>query len=153
MRKNISVEFTNERIIPSGGLAVVGAIPGKSDFVKRCNRMKAGCNHPQHQIKNGDIMLLYIGMQCMGKPSFDAVHEMDDDPDFYKDALGICYAIQSAEIQRHRTIKTALRLCPGLIRTVTAVPPCLPILAGKAILQIWNCVKGNSTAKKVSRSF
>ncbi len=26
MRKNITVEFTNERIIPSGGLAVVGAI-------------------------------------------------------------------------------------------------------------------------------
>ncbi len=37
MRKNISVEFTNERIIPSSGLAVVGAILGKSDFVKRCN--------------------------------------------------------------------------------------------------------------------
>ena len=90
MRKNISVEFTNERIIPSGGLAVVGAILGKSDFVKRCNRMKVDCNHPQHQIKNGDIMLTYIGMQCMGKPSFDAVHEMDDDPDFYKDSLGIC---------------------------------------------------------------
>lgn len=29
MRKNISVEFTNERIIPSAGLAVVGAILGK----------------------------------------------------------------------------------------------------------------------------
>lgn len=90
MRKNISVEFTNERIIPSGGLAVVGAILGKSDFVKRCNRMKVDCNHPQHQIKNGDIMLAYSGMQCMGKPSFDAVHEMDDGPDFYKAALGIC---------------------------------------------------------------
>lgn len=31
MRKNITVEFTNERIIPSGGFAVVGAI---LDFVK-----------------------------------------------------------------------------------------------------------------------
>ena len=51
MRKNITVEFTNERIIPSGGLAVVGAILGKNDFVKRCNRMKVDCNHPQHQIK------------------------------------------------------------------------------------------------------
>ena len=60
--KNISVEFTNERIIPSGGLAVVGAILGKSDFVKRCSRMKVDCNHPQRRIKNGDIMLTYIGM-------------------------------------------------------------------------------------------
>ena len=63
MRKNIFVEFTNERIILSGGFAVVGAILGKSDFVKRCNRMKVDCNHTQHQIKNGDIMLAYIGMQ------------------------------------------------------------------------------------------
>ena len=90
MRKNITVEFTNERIIPSGGLAVVGAILGKNDFVKRCNRMKVDCNHPQHQIKNGDIMLTYIGMQCMGKPSFETVHEMDDDPDFLKETIGIC---------------------------------------------------------------
>lgn len=102
MRKNITVEFTNERIIPSGGLAVAGAILGKSDFVKNCNNMKVGCNHPRHQIKNGDAMLTYIGMQCMGKPSFDAVHEMDDDPDFYKAALGICCAIPSAETLRQR---------------------------------------------------
>lgn len=102
MGKNIIVELTNERIIPSGGLAVVGAILGKSDFVKNCNNMKVDCNHPQHQIKNGDILLTYIGMQCMGKPSFDAVHEMDDDPDFYKAALGICYGIPSAETLRQR---------------------------------------------------
>ncbi len=47
----------------------------------------------------------------MGKPSFDAVHEMDDDPDFYKDALGICYAIPSAETLRQR-----LDLIGGSIR-------------------------------------
>lgn len=102
MGKNIIVELTNERIIPSGGLAVVGAIFGKSDFVKNCNNMKVDCNHPQHQIKNGDVLLTYIGMQCMGKPSFDAVHEMDDDPDFYKAAPGICYGIPSAETLRQR---------------------------------------------------
>lgn len=101
--------------------------------------MKVDCNHPQHQIKNGDVLLTYIGMQCMGKPSFDAVHEMDDDPDFYKAALGIYYGIPSAEtlrqrldligssirgpdpgrerqdveIQRHRAIKAPLWVCPG----------------------------------------
>lgn len=37
--KNIKIEFTNERIIPASGLAVVGAILGKSDFVKHCNRI------------------------------------------------------------------------------------------------------------------
>lgn len=28
--KNIKIEFTNERIIPASGLAVVGAVLGKS---------------------------------------------------------------------------------------------------------------------------
>lgn len=32
---NIKIELTNERIISASGLAVVGAILGKSDFVKK----------------------------------------------------------------------------------------------------------------------
>ena len=55
--KNIVVEFTDERIIPAGGLAVVGAILGKSDFIKKLNRMDVTANRSQHQIKNGDIVL------------------------------------------------------------------------------------------------
>ena len=78
--KNIRIEFTNERIIPSGGLAVVGAILGKSNFVKRLNRMDVSQKRSQRQIKNGDVLLTYIGMLCMGKPQFDAVREMEDDP-------------------------------------------------------------------------
>ena len=60
--KKIKIEFTNERIIPASGLAVVGAIFGKSDFVKRCNRMDVTPNRSQHQIKNGDVLLTYIGL-------------------------------------------------------------------------------------------
>ena len=85
--KNIIVEFTNERIIPASGLAVVGTLLGKSGFIKKLNRMDITSNRSQHQIKNGDIVLTYLGMLCMGKPYFEAVHEMDDDRDFYKTAL------------------------------------------------------------------
>ena len=85
--KNIIVEFTNERIIPASGLAVVGTLLGKSGFIKKLNRMDITSNRSQHQIKNGDIVLTYLGMLCMGKPYFEAVHEMDDDKDFYKTAL------------------------------------------------------------------
>ena len=60
--KKIKIEFTNERLIPASGLAVVGAILGKSDFVKRCNRMDVTPNRSQHQIKNGDVLLTYIGL-------------------------------------------------------------------------------------------
>lgn len=99
---NIVVEYTNERIIPAGGLAVVGAILGKSDFTKRLNRMDVTEKRSQHQIKNGDIILTYIGMLCMGKPYFEAVHEMDDDKAFYQAALGITRSIPSEETLRQR---------------------------------------------------
>ena len=65
--QNIIVEFTNERIIPAGGLAVVGALLGKSDFIKKMNRMDVTPNRSQHQIKNGDILLTYLGMLCIGE--------------------------------------------------------------------------------------
>ena len=100
--QNIVIEFTNERIIPAGGLAAVGALLGKCDFIKKINRMDVTPNRSQHQIKNGDILLTYIGMLCMGKPYFEAVHEMDDDKDFYKAALGITRAIPSEETLRQR---------------------------------------------------
>ena len=100
--QNIIVEFTNERIIPACGLSVVGALLGKSDFVKKLNRMDVTKNRSQHQIKNGDILLTYLGMLCMGKPYFEAVHEMDDDKEFYKAALGITRNIPSEETLRQR---------------------------------------------------
>lgn len=134
--KNIKIEFTNERIIPASGLAVVGAILGKSDFVKRCNRMDVTPNRSQHQIKNGDILLTYISMLCMGKPEFQAVHEMDDDRDFYKTALGIAYNIPSEETLRQRMddIGSSLREHileenVELLRMNGIVPPnCLTVL-------------------------
>lgn len=100
--KNMKIAFSNERIIPAGGLSVVGAILGKSDFAKKCNRMDVTPNRSQHQIKNGDILLTYIGMLCMGKPAFGSVREFEDDPQFYKYALGITRSIPSGETLRQR---------------------------------------------------
>ena len=42
------------------------------DFIKKLNRMDVTSNRSQHQIKNGDIVLTYLGMLCMGKPYFEA---------------------------------------------------------------------------------
>lgn len=100
--QTITVEYTNERIIPASGLAVVGALLGKSDFVKKLNRMDVSPKRSQHQIKNGDCLLTAIGLLCMGKPYFEAVHEMDDDKEFYKAALGITRSIPSEETLRQR---------------------------------------------------
>lgn len=100
--KTIHIEFSNERLITPSGLVFVGQILGKSDFVKKINRAPISEDYLQKQIKNGDILLTYIGMLCQGKTKYEAVHEMMDDPDYYKYALGIAYAIPSAETLRQR---------------------------------------------------
>ena len=100
--KKIHIEFSDERLITPSGLVFVGQILGKSSFVKKINRAPISKDYLQKQIKNGDVLLTYIGMLCQGKPKYEAVREMMDDPDYYKYALGISYAIPSAETLRQR---------------------------------------------------
>ena len=64
--------------------------------------MKVDGKRSQSQIKNGDILLSYIGLLCQGKTSYEDIREMSDDPDFYKMALGITRSIPSAETLRQR---------------------------------------------------
>jgi hypothetical protein len=39
--KKIVVELSRERLVTPSGLSMVGAMLGKSDFVKQCNRASA----------------------------------------------------------------------------------------------------------------
>ena len=87
--KKIHIEFSDERLITPSGLVFVGQILGKSSFVKKINRAPISKDYLQKQIKNGDVLLTYIGMLCQGKPQYEAVREMMDDPDYYKYALGV----------------------------------------------------------------
>ena len=100
--KKLVIEFSNERLITPSGLSLVGQMLGKSSFIKKCNNMKVDGKRSQSQIKNGDILLSYIGLLCQGKTSYDAINEMSDDPEYYKLALGITRAIPSAETLRQR---------------------------------------------------
>ena len=81
--RTIHVEFSDERLITPSDLVFVGQILGKSDFVKKMNRAPISKDYLQKEIKNGDILLTYIGMLCQGKPQYEAVREMMDDPDYY----------------------------------------------------------------------
>ena len=109
--KRIVVELSNERLITPSGLTLVGGALGKSDLVKRSNRMAVDKKRSQPQIKNGDILLTYIGLLCQGKTSFDSVREFHADPDYFKAALGISNAIPSSETlgQRMDMIGSSLR--------------------------------------------
>jgi len=100
--KKFKVKFSNERLVTPSGLSIVGQILGKSALVKQCNQASITEKRSQPQIKNGDILLTYIGLLCQGKTDFEAVKEMAEDPDFYKIALGITKEIPSAETLRQR---------------------------------------------------
>ena len=105
------VVYSNEELITPSGLGIIGGMLGKSDFVKRCNRIPVDKKRSEPQIKDGDILLTYIGLLCQGKVNYDDVREMMDDPDYYKSALGITRSIPSAETLRQRMdgIGTSLR--------------------------------------------
>ena len=61
--KAIEVRLSKERLITPSGLSLVGTMLGKSELVKNCNRMSVSNKRSQPQIKNGDILLTYIGMK------------------------------------------------------------------------------------------
>ena len=100
--KRIVVELSNERLLTPSGLTLAGAMLGKSELVKDVNKASITKNRSQPQIKNGDILLTYIGLLIQGKTDFEAVIEMEDDPGFYEMALGIQRGIPSTETLRQR---------------------------------------------------
>ena len=98
------IEFVlgDERIIPTAGIAAVGAILGNAGFTNHFNKTDVTTKRSQRQIRNGDIFTTGIAIQCMGKPDFDTVRELHEDPEFYQLALGIESRIPSEESLRMR---------------------------------------------------
>ena len=115
MSKQIRVVFSNERLITPSGLNIIGGMLGKSNFVKRCNRIPVDKKRSEPQIKDGDILLTYIGLLCQGKPQVDAVREFQDDPDFFESALGVTRSIPSAETLRQRMDDIGSSLRPQIL--------------------------------------
>ena len=159
-KPRFKVVFSNERIISPSGLGIVGAMLAKSDFVKRCNRIPVDKKRSETQIKNGDILLTYTGLLCQAKTPFEAVNEMKDDPEFYKEALGIVRSIPSAETLRQRMddIGSSLRsqilqANVDMFRTHKVAPSGLPI--GEVPLDIDVTPFDNSKTNKegVSRTY
>lgn len=156
----IKVVFGNERIITPSGLGIVGGMLGKSNFRKHCDRQKVDAKRSQPQIKNGDILLTYIGNLTLGKTDFEAVKEFDDDPEYYKEALGIVREIPSAETLRQRMDDIGDSLRSDLIEanvemfTAHGVEPS-PLPGGEVPLDMDVTPIDNSSTKKegVSRTY
>ena len=91
-KPRFKVVFSNERIITPSGLGIIGGMLGKSDLVKRCNRIPVDKKRSEPQIKNGDILLSYIGLLCQGKPYLDHGLRMNGAQDVGQESIVISTA-------------------------------------------------------------
>lgn len=111
MRK-IEYVVSNERLITPSGLSLVGQVLGKSNLVKKANRMRTE-KRSQPQIKNGDILLTMIGLLALGKSDFENVNEFHTDEEFYKNSLGMPVRHSTIKRRRIRTVIDNLILLAG----------------------------------------
>lgn len=82
MRK-IEYVVSDERLITPSGLSLVGQLLGKSNLIKKANRMRTEKRSQPH-IKNEDILLTMIGLLLLGKSDFENVNEFHMDEEFYR---------------------------------------------------------------------
>jgi len=100
--EKIIFKLSNERLTTPTGLPTVGYLLGDSKFIKRCNKVPVNQNRCEPYIKDGTVILSYIGQLCQGKPCFEAAAEMKDDPEFYNLAYGVKGVLPSPETLRQR---------------------------------------------------
>ncbi len=98
----IIFRLSNERLTTPTGLAAVGYLLGDSKFIERCNKISVNKGRSEPYIKDGTVILSYIGQLCQGKTCFEAAAEMKADPEFYKMAYGVKGALPSPETLRQR---------------------------------------------------
>ena len=86
--QKIEIVASDERLITPSGLSLVGQVLGKSDMIRKANRMRTE-KRSQPQIGTGDILLTMIGLLTLGKSDFENVNEFHSDEEFYTLSLGL----------------------------------------------------------------
>ena len=102
IRRTIELVLSDERLITPSGLTIVGNMLSRSEFVQYFNLRRDIPKRSEHQIPNGDIVLTFIGLLTQGKPQFDSVNEMQNDPEYYRMALGLKRGLPSSATLRQR---------------------------------------------------
>ena len=97
----IEIAASDERLITPSGLSLVGQVLGKSDMIRKANRMRTE-KRSQPQIGTGDILLTMIGLLTIGKSDFENVNEFHSDEEFYTLSLGLRSGIPSESSLRNR---------------------------------------------------
>ena len=112
---NFEIVFGNERILPVTGLALVGRIL-KSSALERLSNKLVLDKRPQPTIKNSDVLKTYLGLLVQGKTDYESVKELNDDPEFHIEALGLSKGISSEAMLRQRMNGIGDRLRTPILR-------------------------------------
>lgn len=100
--KNIEIASSEERLVPLGGLLLVGKLLEKCAFDDESNSI-VSANRSQPCITNAEILKTYIALLCQGSSAFESVDELIcGDKDFFRCALGISKKFPSKETLRQR---------------------------------------------------
>ena len=91
-----TVKEGNEYLSSHSGLALIGALLSKTSINERVDQIPIVYKPP---ISNGDIIITMIGLCCLGKPYFDAVEPMREEP-FFGQSLGLEQCPSSATLRQ-----------------------------------------------------
>lgn len=102
----LQYSFSNSRVTPYGGLLIPGQMLSAIDFDRKVDRYAPTTK----DYSNSDILKsMLIGILC-GNADFEAIHETDDDPEFFCNALRMRHIPSEATMrQRMDEIGDSLR--------------------------------------------
>jgi len=126
-----TIKEGNEYLSSHSGLALIGALLSKTSINERIDQIPI-LNKPP--ISNGDIIKTMIGLCCLGKPYFDAVEPMRQDP-FFIQSLGLDHCPSSPTLRqrldmvngrfdiilKEETLKLIKLAAPALTPVITEV--------------------------------
>ena len=98
MPVNFKFNEGSENLSSHSGLALVGALLERTDLNDRLSSVELiNCKEPV--ISHSDIVYSMVGLQCIGKPDYDAIEPFRDVP-FFSQSLGINHSPSSSTLRQ-----------------------------------------------------
>lgn len=98
MPVNFKFNEGSENLSSHSGLALVGALLERTDLNNRLSSIELiNCKEPV--ISHSDIVYSMVGLQCIGKPDYDAIEPFRDVP-FFGQSLGINHSPSSSTLRQ-----------------------------------------------------
>ena len=98
MPVNFKFNEGSENLSSHSGLALVGALLERTDLNVRLSNVELiDCKEPV--ISHSDIVYSMVGLQCIGKPDYDAIEPFREIP-FFAQSLGINHSPSSSTLRQ-----------------------------------------------------